>query len=847
MLFTHYSKLVLGHPRKVLFFVALFALITGIFLQDFKLDASADSLVVEGDPDLEYSRQINARYGATDLVFIAYTPSADLFSEPELGRLTTLRNSLATLEGVASVDSILSVPLFKVANASLTDVADNLLTLESPDVDPTAARADLMSNEAYLDVLLSRDGLTTALVVNLETDQILADLLTQRSQMRKQFETDPEIQITAADQRALRDVESSYELRKGQQAEVIHQQIAEIRGVLENYRAYGDIHMGGVPMIADDLITFVRNDIETFGLVILLFMLAALTVLFRKLRYVLLPMTCGALIALVVMGMLGFFGWPVTVISSNFVSLLLIITVSLTVHLIVRYRELEEEQPALDHAGRINAVLESMLEPCAYTSLTTLVAFGSLVISDIPPIIDFGWMMVIGVLTAFVLTFLVFPAMLVLLGGQVITPARHALDMTPAIGRFTERNGGKILVASICLGIASVIGLGLLKVENSFIDYFDDQTEIYQGMVAIDQRLGGTTPLDVIVDMSRPVAGNTAGTVNVPGAKLFGEDPFAEAEGEWDEDEGKAVDPDSYWFTSDKMQRITGIHQFLDDLPETGKVLSLATLLGIAYELNDNQSLNSLELGILYNRIPADYKETLLKPYVSVADDQVRFSIRVRESDPNLIRNDLLTNIRQSLEEKFDLAPAQIHLTGMLVLYNNMLQSLFQSQILTLSVVMAVIFMMFIVLFRSLPLAVIGIIPNLLAAISVLGLMGWLGIPLDMMTITIASISVGIGVDNTIHYIHRYQKNFRRLGNYRATMHYCHGSIGKAMYYTSFTIVAGFSILVLSNFVPTVYFGLLTSLAMLLALAGSLTLLPQLIITFRPLGAESQGPLQSHS
>jgi hypothetical protein len=345
--------------------------------------------------------------------------------------------------------------------------------------------------------------------------------------------------------------------------------------------------------------------------------------------------------------------------------------------------------------------------------------------------------------------------------------------------------------------------------------------------------MGGTTPLEVIVDLARP---NPFDDNEATATEPEFADEFA-----WEEDEAdtETGDPDAYWFTSDKMERIISIHDYLDALPETGKILSLATLLDIAYELNGDRPLNSIELGVLYNRIPPEFKESLLRPYVSVSDNQVRFSIRIRETDDTLVRSELLGKIRNGLVSEFGLTPEQVHLTGMLVLYNNMLQSLFESQILTLSLVMGVIFLMFIILFRSFKLAAIGIIPNLIAALAVLGLMGWMQIPLDMMTITIAAISVGIGVDNTIHYIHRFQSNFGKFLDYRATMHYCHGSIGKAMYYTSFTIVAGFSILVLSNFVPTVYFGLLTSLAMLLALAGALTLLPQLLITFKPLGREA--------
>lgn len=793
MLFEFYLNLVLRRPKLCILGLVVLVLSLGWFAQDFKLDASSDSLVVEGDPDLEFSRQMNERYGTSDFVFITYKPNQALFLPASLAALRRMKTELDALARVESIDSIFSVPLFKVANVSLNEIADNIITLETEGLDLDAARADLSSSDAYRNVLLSADGETAALVVNFTNN--MSDL-------------------------------------------ELHTDISQIRTILDAYRSDATIFMGGVPMIADDLVSFVKNDLLTFGLAIFIFIIFSLAYLFRKLRYVVIPLLCCAVTILSVTGMLGLFEWPVTVISSNFISLLLIITISLTVHLMVRYRELEAAGAGSNHHERIRLVLSSMILPCAYTSFTTIVAFGSLVVSGIPPIISFGWMMVLGVFTALVLTFLLFPAVLVLLKESKTTSTGKSLDITPLLARLTSRHGKVVLGLAGLLFIFSFVGMSRLKVENSFIDYFDESTEIYQGMVSIDQNMGGTTPLDLILDLSLPNPFDELGDNDVSddakGAELFGDDEWEDDE--WDDED--PVDENAYWFTSDKMAQIIAIHEFLDTLPQTGKVLSLATILQIAYELNDGEVLNDIELAVLYSKIPQEYKDTLLRPYVSIDNNQVRFSVRIIETDPDLVRSELLATIRQSLVEGFGFAPEQVHLTGMLVLYNNMLNSLFESQILTLSLVLAVIFIMFSLLFRSVKLALIGIIPNILAASAVLGLMGWLGIPLDMMTITIAAISVGIGVDNTIHYIHRFKTQFPNHQNYQQTMIYCHGSIGQAMYFTSFTIVVGFSILVLSNFIPTIYFGLLTSLAMMIALIGALTLLPQLLITFKPLGPE---------
>lgn len=827
-LFAVYSSLVLRFPLLVLAVVMLCVGGAALSLGEFRLDASADSLVVEGDPDLAYSREINARFGSSDFVFVAYTPQEPLFSEVVLSDLRTLRDALLDLERVSSVDSILSVPLFKVAGASLSDVADNILTLDDASPDLAEVEADLLSNEAYRNVLLSIDGKTTALVVNFAPDLELDSLLAERDALRLR---ERQGVLEAAEQENLKTLSLRHTALQKQAAAELHEDIGSIRALLEQHKDLAEIHMGGVPMIADDLVSYVKRDLVNFGSVMLLFVVATLWLFFRNWRFVLIPLVCGASILVLVSGLLGLLDWPVTVISSNFMSLLLIITISLTVHLIVRYRELQQERPEESHSGRLQLVLRSMMVPCAYTSLTTMVAFASLAVGDIPPVVDFGLMMVLGVFTAFVVTFLLFPALMSLFRELEVAPARRAIDITPLIGRFTERHGRSILAVAVLLSLVTVLGIGRLQVENSFISYFDENTDIYQGMVAIDTRMGGTTPLDVIVTMSP--AQNTDLAGNSADSAADADDEWAD---EWEDEWGEESASEAEWFTSDKMRTISRMHDFLDELPQTGKVLSLATLLDLAYQLNGERELNSLELGILYSRIPLEYRNTLLKPYVSVAEDQARFSIRVLESDPSLRRGELMATIREGMVAEFGLEPEQVRLSGMLVLYNNMLASLYASQIETISIVMGVIFLMFIVLFRSVYLAVLGMIPNLLAALAVLGLMGWLGIPLDMMTITIAAIAIGIGVDNTIHYIHRFRHNFPRFDDYLLTMHYCHGSIGTAMYYTSSTIVVGFSILVLSNFVPSVYFGLLTSLAMLLALLGSLTLLPWLLVLCKPLG-----------
>jgi predicted RND superfamily exporter protein len=504
---------------------------------------------------------------------------------------------------------------------------------------------------------------------------------------------------------------------------------------------------------------------------------------------------------------------------------------AITIHLIVRYRELHFNNPEAEQRKLILDAVSLMLRPCLYAALTTIAGFGSLLLCDILPVITFGWMMSAGITVSLILTFLLFPAMLMLMKKGTPQARRNShFSLTSFLARFTEAHGVMILVISCITLIVSAVGISRLAVENSFIDYFKNTTEIYQGMKVIDQDLGGTTPLDVIIELDEPEA--LAQKV-APETDAQNGDEFDDFD-EFDE----AQDKDKYWFTSDKMAQVKKIHDYLDGLPETGKVLSLETIMKIAEKLNNGKPLDNFTLALLYTKIPDKSKGTVLKPYVSVEHNEVRFSIRVRDSEKSLKRDKLLKKIRHDLISKLGLKEERVHLTGMLVLYNNMLQSLFSSQILTLGVVVLALMSMFLILFRSLKIALIAIFPNLLSIGVVLGVMGWLSIPLDMMTITMAAISVGIAVDNTIHYIHRFKHEFEVGRNYIKTVHRCHGTIGHAMYYTSVTIIIGFSILVLSNFMPSIYFGLLTGLAMLIALIAALTLLPQLLVVFKPFGPE---------
>ena len=826
MLRNIYDGFILEYPKITLVLVLVVIAFLGFQARNLDIDASAETLLLEDDQDLKLTREISRRFKSPDFLFITYKPKKHLLSAETLENIRRLREDLLKLERVESVTSILDVPLLESPPRPVKEVVKNTQTLESEGVDKQLAEQEFLTSPLYQKMLVSPDFKTTALQVNLHDDKLWHDFINRRDALRQKEKNGT---ITPEEVSELRQVIADFKIHRNRMRIIENENIKEVRALMDNYRDDADLFLGGVSMIADDLITFIKNDLKLFGLGVLVLLIITLWLIFRQLRWILLPMLCCAFSVLATCGLLGLFGWEVTVISSNFISIQLIITMAITIHLIVRYRELAIDNPDADQRQLILDTVLFMAKPCLFAILTTMAGFSSLVFSGILPVVNFGWMMTAGIGVSLILTFLIFPTVQMQLEtsrSSTVFAARFA--MTKKLAQMTEKHGVAILWISAVVMILCVVGASRLKVENAFIDYFKKSTEIYQGMKIIDQQLGGTTPLDVVIDL--PV--EEVEIAAASNAAIEDEDEFDEFEEEFEKEKSAA----QYWFTADKLARVERVHDYLDSLPETGKVLSLGTMLKVGKVMNDGDPLDNFLLALIYNELPERFRKIILNPYVSVENNQARFSIRILDSKPGLRRNELLKKIRRELTSKVGLKAEHVHLAGIMVLYNNMLQSLFNSQIMTLGAVVGVLMLMFLVLFRSFKVAFIAIFPNILSVGVVLGFMGWAGIPLDMMTITIAAISVGIAVDDTIHYIHRFKREFEKDRNYLAAMHRCHESIGYAMYYTSVTIIIGFSILVLSNFIPGIYFGLLTGLAMAIALIAALTLLPQLIMTIKPYG-----------
>jgi predicted RND superfamily exporter protein len=791
------------------------------FAKDFKLDASTDSLLLESDKDLKYLREINERYGSKDYLVLTYTPVLSFADEETIINLQFLKSKIEKLDWVDGVITIIDVPLLKSSDEPLMERLKNYKTLSYPEIDKERGFEEILNSPIYKDYVISADGKTSGIVVYLKQDKKLNELIKTKNNY---FNLELEGNLNKFQKKDRAIFNEEYNAYRNIYNQKNHQNINEIREVIKKYNVNAEIHLGGLPMITDDMMSFIQSDIVVFGIGVFIFIIITLWLIFKKIKWVVIPLLGCAFSVGAMVGILGMLGWKVTVISSNFIALMLILNMAMNIHVTVRFLQIKKE---FENIGIKDAVYEAsskMFGPIFYTVLTTICAFLSLIFSGIKPIIDFGWMMTLGLIVSIAVTFTLIPALLNLFSNSTdtINQNEEKSKIINALSNFSKGNTFLIFGTSLIVIFLSIFGISKLEVENSFINYFDEKTEIYKGMKKIDDQLGGTTPLDIILKF--PTSEN----------KKEKDDQFSE----WEEDNKDSNnDISKYWFTRNKIDKILKVHDYLDSLPEIGKVISFGSIIRVAEDLTGNK-LETLEAGILYSKIPEEIKKEIISPYISVKDNEARISVRIKDSLKNLRRNDLINKINSELKSKVGLAEEEYKLAGVLILFNNLLQSLFKSQILTLSVVMAGISLMFLILFRNLTLSLIGVVPNFMAAFFILGIIGLLGIPLDMMTITIAAITIGIAVDNSIHYIYRFKEEFKKIKNYNETVDRCHNTVGVAILNTSITIVFGFSILVLSNFIPTIYFGVFTGIAMLLALISVLTLLPKLILVLKPFGDE---------
>ena len=818
-------KKILTYPKLLIIFLLFLLSIATYFSKEFKLDASADTLLLENDPDLKYLREINKKYGSEEFFILTYEPKGKI-NVQSINELEKFVNKINNLQWVSKTISIINAPLLQSSDEPLMDRIKNLKYITNPEIKFDVALNELVKSPVYKNLIISEDAKTLGIVVYLKDNQEYLKQISDKSMM---LTVQNERQLNNEENNKLKKINIEIERLKKRQGDLISTYNQTIKDLIKNQSQFADIRLSGIPMIADDMITFIKNDIVIFGIGVFAFIIFILWIVFKNLKWVSFPLiNCFASI-LIMVGFLGGLNWKVTVISSNFIALMLILTISMNIHYLVRYIQLQNEFPKLKLLDLVIKTSSNIFYPILYAVLTTICAFMSLVFSDIKPVIDFGWMMTYGLLVSFSLSFLLLPSLILIFNPSTsITFKEKKSKFADLLAKISINFPISVYLSALFLICFSIYGISNLKVENSFINYFSSKTEIHKGMKNIDQKLGGTTPLEIILKFKKPVATETKEEDSFLGASDKKDDFLGE------DNEKKLNDKYKYWFTRDKIDKIIEIHNYLENNPYIGKVLSFSSILNIAESLNKGKALGSLEIGVLYDKLPLDIKKNIIEPYISVKDDEARISMRIKDSNPELRRKDLINTIDNDLQTKFLLGKDEYKITGVLVIFNNLLQSLFDSQIKTLGIVMFAIFVMFLILFKSITYSLIGTIPNFIAAFFVLGFIGFLNIPLDMMTITIAAITIGIAVDNSIHYIYRFREEKEKLQANEKIIDICHHTVGKAIISTSITIVFGFSILGFSNFIPTIYFGLFTGMAMITALVLVLTLLPRLLIQFAP-------------
>ena len=807
-----YKKL-LEKPKFILFLIVLVFSFSVYNAKNFQLDASADSLLLENDPDLNYLRSVNERYSSEDFFVITYSPKKKINNET-IQELKKFVNEIDNIQWVSKTISILNAPLFESSDQPLIEKINNIQYITTPGIEINRALNELRNSPVYKRLIINDDATTFGIVAYIKDNKkYLSALEINKNFLDKQKNK----KLSDKDFKEFEKHKLVLEQLKREQNKNLELYNVEIRSHISKYKNIADINLSGIPMIADDLISFVKKDITVFGSGVFVFIIITLWFIFRDIRWVIFPLLSCFLSISIMVGMLGYLNWKVTVISSNFISLMLILTMEINIHYVERYKQLQAEFPKKKENFLTYLTTTKILTPILYAVLTTALAFLSFIFCDIKPVIDFGLMMTLGLFISLFVSMILLPYLIIKFKPKA-SPVHKSKESK--IAKFFEtiaiNKKFLVLTFSSIIFILSIYGMTRLKVENIFINYFDKNTEIYKGMKLIDEKLGGTTPLDIILKFKESESKST-----------FADDEFFQGSSS---DEYK----DSYWFTNFRINNIVNVHKYLETLPEIGKVLSFYSVLQLGEKLNDNKKLGPLEMAILHSKLPEDIKKNIITPYISIDDNEARISLRIIDSNPELNRKELLIKIQKDLEEKLQLKKDEFKITGILVIFNNLLQSLFDSQIKTLGITFAGIFILLLILFKSLSWSIVAAIPNFTAALFILGSLGLFDIPLDMMTITIASITVGIAIDNSIHYIYRFREEFKINKNYKKTIEICHKSVGKAIVNASITIVFGFSILIFSNFIPSIYFGIFTGLAMLTAMTLVLTLMPQLIAIIKP-------------
>jgi hypothetical protein len=778
-------------PRIVLAVIAAVTIALGWQALGFRIDASPDTLLTPNNEHYVQTRVVNERFATAEMLVIAYQPrDHELLSDATFEDLRGLTREISALPRVASVRSLLNVPIPGDGNGTAALASLSGSSFEERELPFDELSRALRGHPIYEGLLVDEAQTITSLQVLFSADEALAALDARILEAERQALGG---ELSGTQKERLESLRRRAEPLQRALSNAREEEVTRIGDIVAVYRDDADVYVGGIHALEHGLIGIIEHDVAVFGSAIAVAICSMLLILFRSFRWMMVPVAACAISVTCTVGVFVLLGLETTVISANFVALQLILTLAVVMHLIVEYRQSAARHPEWPVGSLIDATMRRKTKPCLYAGLTTSVGFASLLVSGIQPVISFGWMMIIAMGISLAVTLILFPSAIALFqpGRPGATGGRLTTALLERLARLATRRKGFVLAASAAVFLWGLSGAFLLELENSFLDYFDESTDIHRDLAFIDRHLGGTTPLDVVYTI-----------------------PEAERS------------PDLV-LTAEAVQALQRIHNELEQHEAVGKVLSVTSFTALARRLNGDRPLTETELTAAYRLIPDEVRDELLGSFFAPDQHQVRFSTQIQDTTAGLDRSALLQDIRAGLES-LGVAEDDYQLTNLAVLYEDILSQLFTSQASTIAVVLAALAAAFWASFGSLSVALTALVPNVLAATAVFGIMGWLGIELDVMTITIAAVTIGIAVDDTIHYVHRFLEVRRDEDGEQAVLT-VHRTVGFPILYTTIIITLGFSLLALSDFVPSVLFGALTGFAMVVALIADLTLLPVLL------------------
>ena len=754
-------------------------------LRDFAVEAGTDVLLDQADKDLAYYNQTRADWETDEYVMVCARRNEGWFTPDSLALLSDMVRTAKSLPHAKKLLTIGQVPLLRNQPPSVVGLPLPLYLLNdqgvlNPKANLEKAREELLGHTHALGNLISADTKDLSLLVYLDVPEAVSRLEPEWNRLLGSPRTDES-------SRRIEEIRAPYAAAIQETNLRRTALVAALRDAAGRWRPKvdGPVRLAGLPIINVVLREHIKADISTFGVVSLTVFTLTFFLVYRRFRWVGYPIVSCVIPVLLMLGLMVLFGKKMTVITSNMPVLLFVLTLPYTVYFIERYLERRSLHPSEDPVETTARAPQEIWSPCLFSVLATMAGTAAHIPSGIIPVRTFGIMMTIGMAFSLGVVMLFLPATVVTLPGvtgRAAGPTSEPRGPLRLLLALVLRAPALVVLFSLAVFGVSVWGMTKIKVETKFIDYFHQKSEIYQGLDYIDNQMGGTTPFEVILTSPTP----------------------------------------GFFKTAEGLAALEGVGKFFASVPETGNLRSIKTLVDEVrkgYRARDPQILGLL----------TGFAKDQVKEFCNADFTKSRILVRMKETAPTLNRKAILGRLTAHLDSLKDkeLKGVEARPTGVFLLYANMLDTYWPNTKKTFFLATAAIWLMLMLLFRSPIMAALVILPEVLPVFLVLGVMGFTGIALDMVTVIIASVALGIGIDAAIQYAVRFRRELEAAnGDLELAIRRSHATIGRAILIATSIVFAGFAMLCFSQFVPTIYFGLFTGLAILMGLFASLTTLP---------------------